>query len=89
MEEGEIGSETVQDPTVLEVPVVNWVKNVGVKRVQYIKIGHSLRVNAAEPNNWDPGNAVRETEKNFSTDLQLPMTDATNDPPTLENTGLP
>ena len=30
MEEGEIGSESEQDPSVLEVPAINWAKYVGV-----------------------------------------------------------
>ena len=32
MEEGEIGSETDQDPSVLKVPAVNWAKCVGVNK---------------------------------------------------------
>ena len=36
MEEGEIGSGSEQDPSVLEVPAINWAKYVGVKSVQYI-----------------------------------------------------
>ena len=59
MEEGENVSETDQDPSVLEVPAMNSAKYVGVKNVQYIKMGHAPRVNAEEPNNWDLGNAVR------------------------------
>ena len=39
MEEGEIGSETDQDPSVLEVPAVNWAKYMGVKSVQHKKNG--------------------------------------------------
>ena len=58
MEEGEIGSDTDQDPSVLEVPAINWAKYVGVKSVQYIKMGHAPRVDAEEQNNWDLGNAV-------------------------------
>ena len=84
MEEGEIGSETDQDTSVLEVPVMNWAKYVGVKSVQYIKMGHATRVNAEEPNNFDLGNAVRETEKYYSTDLQLLMTQTKNDPHLLK-----
>ena len=48
MEEGEIDSETDQDPSVLEVPV-NWAKYVGVKGVQYIKMGHAPKVDSEEP----------------------------------------
>ena len=50
MEEGEIDSETHQDPSVLEVPAVNWTKYVGVKSVQYIKMGHVPKVDAEQPN---------------------------------------
>ena len=84
MEEGEIGSGSEQDPSVLEVPAINWAKYVGVKSVQYIKMGHAPRVDAVEQNNWDLGNAVRETEKQFATDLQLLMTETTNDPSLLK-----
>ena len=83
MEEGEIDSESDQDPSVLEVPAVNWAKYVGVKSVQYIKMGHAPRTTADEPNNWDFGNAVRESEKNFSTD-QLLLPETTNDPTLLK-----
>ena len=84
MEENEIGSETDQSPSVLEVPAINWVEYVGVKSVQYIKMGHAPKVNAEEPNNWDLSNAVRETEKQFATNLQLLMTENTNDPRLLK-----
>ena len=67
MEEGEIDSESNQDPSVLEVPAVNWAKYVGVTSVQYIKMGHAPRTTAEEPNDLDLGNAVRESEKNFGT----------------------
>ena len=69
MEVGEIGSETDQDQSVLEVPAINWAKYVGVKSVQYIKMGHAPKMDAEEPNNWDLGNVVSETEKYFATDL--------------------
>ena len=39
---------------------------------------------AQEDNNWDLEQAVRETEKNFSTDLQLLMSETTNDPTLLK-----
>ena len=78
MEEGEIDSD--QDPSVLEVPAWNWARYVGVKCVQYVKMGHAPRIAALEENNWDLEQAVRETEKIFSTDLQLLMTETTNDP---------
>ena len=80
MEEGEIDSETNQDPSVLEVPAINWARYVGVKSVQYVKMGHGQRIAAEEQNNWNLEQAVRETEKNFSTDLQLLMTETPNDP---------
>ena len=84
MEEGEIESESEHDPSVLEVPATNWAKYVGVKRVQYIKMGHAPIVDAIKQNNWDLGNAVRETEKQLATDLQLLMTETTNDPSLLK-----
>ena len=43
-------------------------------------MGHAPKIAAQEENNWDLEQAVRETEKNFSTDLQLLMTETTNDP---------
>ena len=84
MEEGEIESETDQVPSVLEVPAINWARYVGVKSVQYVKMGHASKVTAIEENNWDLGQAVRETERNFSTDLQLLMNKTTNDPTLLK-----
>ena len=84
MEEGEIDSETDQDPSVLEVPAINWARYVGVKSVQYVKIGHAPRIAAEEQNDWNLIQAVQETEKNFSTDLQLLMTETTNDPSLLK-----
>ena len=83
MEEAEIGSDTNQDPSVLEDPAINWAKYIGVKSVQYIKMGHAPKVDAEEQNNWELGKAVREAEKNFSTDLQLLMSETTNDPSLL------
>ena len=84
MEEGEIDSETDQDPSVLEVPVINWARYVGVKSVQYVKMGHAPKIVSEENKNWDLEQAVRETEKNFSTNLQLLMTELTNDPNLLK-----
>ena len=84
MEEGEIESETDQDPSVLEVPAINWARYVGVRSVQYVKMGHAPKVAAMEENNWDLGQAVRETERNFTTDLQLLMNETTNDPTMLK-----
>ena len=42
-------------------------------------MGHALDLAAQEENNWDLEQAVRETEKSFSTDLQLLMTERIND----------
>ena len=84
IEEGEIDSETDQDPSILDVPAWSWANYVGVKRVQYVKMGHARKVAAQEENNWDLEQAVRETEKNFSTDLQLLMTETTIDPTLLK-----
>ena len=39
VEEGEIDSETDQDPSILEVPAINWARYVRVKSVQYVKKG--------------------------------------------------
>ena len=82
MEEGEIESD--QDPSILEVPAWNWARYVGVKSVQYVKMGHALKIAALDENTWDLEQAVQETEKNFSTDLQLLMTETTNDPTLLK-----
>ena len=68
MEEGEIDYETDQDPYVLEVSAANWALYVGMKSGQYVKMGHAPKIDANEANNWDLEQAVRETEKNFSTD---------------------
>ena len=57
---------------------------MGDKSVQYVKMGHAPKVLAQETNNWDLEQAVRETEKNFSTDLQLLMSETTNDPVLLK-----
>ena len=84
MEEGEIESETEQDPSILEVPAIKWALYVGVKSVQYVKLGHAPKIAAQEENNWDLTQAVRETERNFSTDLQLLMNETTNDPTLLK-----
>ena len=84
MEEREIDSETDQDPSVLKLPAINWARYVGVKSVQYVKMGHAPRIAAEEQTDWNLEQAVRETEKNFSTDLQLLMTETTNDPSLLK-----
>ena len=52
MEEREISSDSELAPSVLEVPTINWANYVGVKSVQYIKMGHAARVQALEQNNW-------------------------------------
>ena len=84
MEEGEIESDTDQDPSILEVPSINWARYVGVKSVQYVQMGHAPKVLAQEENNWHLEQAVRDTEKNFSTDLQLIMSETTNYPVLLK-----
>ena len=84
MEEGEIDSETDQVPSVLGAPAINWARYVGVKSVEYVKMGHAPRISAEEKNDWNLEQAVRETEKNFSTDLQLLMNETTNDPNLLK-----
>ena len=63
MEEDEVESQTDQDPSVLEVPTMNWARYVGVKSVQYVKMGHASRIAAEEQNDWNLEQAVRETEK--------------------------
>ena len=66
MEEGEIGSHTDQEPSIRDVLAVTWAKHVGVKTVQYMKIGHASKIDAEEPNTWHHlGNAVRETENDL------------------------
>ena len=47
-------------------------------------MGHAPRVRGLEQNSWDLEQTVRETEKEFSTDLQLLMTETTNDPKLLK-----
>ena len=84
MEEGEISSDSELAPSVLEVPTINWANYIGVKSVQYIKMGQAPKVQALEQNNWDLENTVRETEKEFATDLQLLMSETTNDPKLLK-----
>ena len=39
MEEGEISSDSEMAPSVLEVPTINWASYLGIKSVQYIKMG--------------------------------------------------
>ena len=53
MEEGEIGSESEQNPSVLEVPAIKWAKYVGVKSVQYKKWGTHQK--------WTPLNKITGT----------------------------
>ena len=79
MEEAEIDSDSDHDPSILEVPAVTWAKYMGVQSVQNNKMGYAPRTTAEGPNDWDLGNAVRQSEKNFSTDLQLLTTETTND----------
>ena len=47
-------------------------------------MGHAPRIQAMEQHNWDHENTVRETEKQFATDLELLMTKTTNDPKLLK-----
>ena len=79
MEEGDIDTDTDQDPSILEVPAINWLRYVGVKSVQYVKIRHAPKIAAEEQNDWNLEQAVREMEKSVSTDLQLLMTETAND----------
>ena len=53
MEEREIDSETDQDPSILEVTACNWACYVGVKSVQYVKMGHAPRIAAQDEINFD------------------------------------
>ena len=64
-EEGGIDSETDQNPSVLEVPAINCAHYVGVKSVQYVKMGHAPKIIAEEDKKWDLEQVVRETEKTF------------------------
>ena len=48
IEEGEIDSETDQDPSLPEVPAINWARYGGVKSVQHVKMGHAPRIAAEE-----------------------------------------
>ena len=89
MEEGEISSDSELAPSVLEVPTINWTNYIGIKNVQYIKMGHAPRVQALEQYSWDLEQTVRETEKELAKDLQLLMTETTNDPKLLKNTCMP
>ena len=45
---------------------------------------NASKVTAMAENNWDLGQAVRDTERNLSTDLQLLMNETTNDPTLLK-----
>ena len=84
MEEGEIDSRTDQDPSILEVPAINWARYVGVRSVQCVKMEHAQKITTQEDNNWDLEQDVRENEENFSTDLQLLLNETTNDPTLLK-----
>ena len=42
-------------------------------------MGHAPKIAAEKQNDWNLEQAVQETEKIFSTDLQLLMTETTND----------
>ena len=43
LEEGKID----QDPSILEVPAINRTRYVGVKSVQYVKMGHASKENSS------------------------------------------
>ena len=70
--------------SVVEGPAVNWAKNVGVKSIQYIMIGHEHRMNVEEPNDRDLVNAATVTATKFSTNHLLLMTETTRDPSLLK-----
>ena len=57
---------------------------MGVKSVQNVKMGHAQKVIAQEDNKWDLEQPVRETEKTFSSYLQLLMDQTKNDPTLLK-----
>ena len=89
MEGGEVDSKTDQDPSILEVKAMKRlnmselkVSTNGVKNV--VKMGHAPKIAAEEDSSRDLEHAVRETKKNFSTDLHLLMTETTNDPNLLK-----
>ena len=50
MEDGESDSRTDQEPSVLELPAINWSRYVGLKSVQYVKMGNVTRIAAEEQN---------------------------------------
>ena len=55
----------------------------GKKIVEYTKLGHAPITQAIEPNNWGLESTVRKKEKKSAADLQLLMTETTNDPKLL------
>ena len=77
-EEG-ISSDSELAPLVLEVPNIYWADYIGMKDVQRIKMGHVSKILSIESNNWDLEDTVRETKGEFATDLQILMTETTND----------
>ena len=86
-EDGEIYSDrdesTEYEPSIMEVPAINWAQYVGCKNVQYVRMGNAPKV-SAEENDWDTAATVREAEKKFSTDLALLIKETTNDPKLLK-----
>ena len=84
MEEGEISSDSELAPSVLEVPTINWANYIGVNSVHYRNMGHDSRIQATESNIWNHENTLRETKKEFATDLQLLMTETTKYPKLLK-----
>ena len=62
-ENGELMSESEESPqpSVLEVPAINWSQYTGCKNVQYIRMVNAPKVSAEE--NWDTAQTVRDVEK--------------------------
>ena len=70
----------------IRISTINWANHIAVKSVQYIKMGHAPDLQAKELNDSDFENTVRETGEENVTDLQMLLTENTNDPkiPNLE-----
>ena len=63
----------------MEVPAINWARYVGCKSVLNIKMGHAPKIAAESGEEFDTAQTVREAERMFSTDLNLLLTETTND----------
>ena len=74
MKEGDSSSDSELAPALMAKPTSDLANYIGVKSVQYIKMGHSPTYKPSTPNKWDHEITKRETVKEFATDLQLPMT---------------